>query len=106
MGEKEYVLQQNESYMDFLQRALGEQASGNQVKMIDVLLEIIIPEISAASYSLTLCHQAGEINIAVSHSGKPIKSDILGILKDQTDRLHYRHQSKDRHTLKISMNIQ
>lgn len=101
MDEKEYILHQNESCKGFLQRALGGQVSADTIKMTDILLEMIIPEISAG-YSLTLCHQVGEIDIVISHGGKAVKADILDIVKDQVDRLRYRHSNKDRHILKIS----
>ena len=104
MEEREYTLLQNESCMGFLHRALVGQVNANTIKKIDILLEIIIPEISNSDYSVTLCHRIGEININISHSGKAIKDDIMGIIEDQVDRLRYRHMSKDHHILKISKN--
>ena len=102
MEEREYILQQNESCMGFLQRSLGGQVNANTIKMIDILLEIIVPEIGDLDYTLTLCCHAEEIDIVISHSGKAINGDIIGIVKDQVDRLRYFHLSKNRHTLKIS----
>ena len=101
MEEREYTFLQNESCMGFLQRTLGGKVNANIIKEIDILLEIIIPEISDSDYSLTISHQAAEIGITISHSGKAIKEDLMGIVDDRVDSLRYRHLSKDRHTLKI-----
>ena len=101
----EYILQQDESCMDFLRRALAGQVNAKTIKMMDVLLEIIITEMSDSDHSLTLRREVGGIDIIISHSGKAIKDDMMGIIEDQVDRLHYRHLSKDSHTLKISKKI-
>ena len=101
---KEYILQDNEDYRDFLCRVLDGQ-SVDVIQLLTALLEIVITEIQGRSFILTLTVMPGQVGISITHNGGAIKETILNVVEDQVEDLHYRHLNNDCHTLKISKRI-
>lgn len=101
---KEYILQDNEDYRDFLYRVLDGQ-SIDVIQLLTILLEIVITEIQGLNFILTLTLRPNQVDIAITHNGGAIKESILNIVEDQVEDLHYRHLKNDCHTLKICKSL-
>ncbi len=97
----EYILEDNESYRDFIHRALQGKTSEDNLQLFVVLLEMVIPEINLSTYTISCSCEAAEISLTIHHSGKAIKKNMINIIDDQVDYLLYQHASKDSHILKL-----
>ncbi len=97
----DYTLNEKEDYREFINRALSGKIDQDKLQLFTFLLEIIVTEIGVATYFISLSENTEEVAISIVHHGNAIKKNIIDIIYDQVDYLHYRHYSKDSHTLKI-----
>jgi len=100
-----YTLSQNENYKDFLCRTLEGQVSSEQLQLFVFLLELIVSEECVTTYSVILIFDAGEVTIEFTHQGRAIKKNIIDIIDDQVDYLHYQHKTKADYILKFRKRI-
>jgi len=91
----DYLLNKDEDYRDFTNRALKGQIDDKKLQLFIILLEIIVTEIGTAAYSIVITVKPKEITIHIIHQGNAIKNNILAIIDDQVDYLHYYHQAHD-----------
>ncbi len=96
----DYVLGNDEHYKDFLQRALQGKIDDKKLRLFTILLELIITEVKSSTYDMTLTVNEKEIAITINHQGSKINNNLMDIIDDQVDYLHYQHK-KDNHTLRI-----
>ncbi len=101
----DYTINKDETCRGFMYRALQGKTEDDNINLITFLLEMIVSEIKENAYSIFLNVNSEEVTITVEHHGKAIKNNILDIINDQMDYLHYQHQTKDSHKLKIQYRI-
>ncbi len=97
----DFTPNENESYKDFIYRSLKGQIDEKELKLIVVLAEIIVTELRKSPYTMSISTKPEEITICFAHKGKAIKENIINIIDNQVDYLHYYHESKDDHILRI-----
>ncbi len=100
----EYILKDNEPCKDFIHRALQGKTSEDNLQLFVVLLEMIISEINLSAYTISCSCEAEGITFSINHCGKSIKKNLINIIDDQVDYLHYQHVRKDKHFLKLKKN--
>ncbi len=100
-----YTIAVSEDYKDFIERVLSGKISEDKMQMFVFLMEVIVTEIIEARYSISIDVEFDEVSVSINHNGHALKKNILDIIYDQVDYLHYRHQSKDSHTLIIRKHL-
>ena len=96
-----YTMPTGGYYKQFLADTLNGQLNKRAIQQIIVVLEIVITEMKNPDYQLKLSIDSQGVRIEISHSGRPINSDLLSIVSDLIDRSYYSHPSRNRHVLTI-----
>ncbi len=101
----DYTLNANEDFKDFIHRTLQGKIDQDKLQMFIFLMEMIVTEMGSSAYSVTLHVDDDEVDVSIVHQGRAIKKNIIDIIDDQVDHLHYRHQTKDSHILKLRKKV-
>ena len=96
-----YTLTTGGDYKQFLADTLNGKVDKRAIQQLIVVLEIVITEMKNPDYQLKLSIDSQGVRIEISHSGRPINSDLLSIVSDLIDRSYYSHPSRNHHVLTI-----
>lgn len=99
--KKMYTLTTGGDYKQFLADTLNGKVDKRAIQQLIVVLEIVITEMKDTAYQLSLSIDSQGVRIDITHSGSPINTDLLSIVRDLIDRSHYSHPSRNRHVLTI-----
>ncbi len=100
-----YTLTENEDYKDFVNRALKGLVVDDLLSIFVFVLEVVATEKTVVECSMSVDKKAEEISVEIVHHGNAIKKNILDIIDDQVDYIHYSNQSKDSHRLKVRKTV-
>lgn len=97
----EYILNENEDFKDFVNRALRGCVVDDLLRMLIFILEIVATEKIIVKCSISIVENADYVTMEIGHQGNALKKNILDIIDDQVDYIYYSEKNKKQYVLKI-----